>query len=1089
MTMNATLRTVDFLVRRELKSPGAPPIIGVIDLRNPDKALGALIDYLSGDSNNLAAASKNYPYATCWAIATVLRRNYGAEENHAVYAPLEVVLRIPLPLNGIGRSVLREGFDALCQRMGISTVGYDRHVDLYLAQAGVPEGMLGHLATAFLRQERYVGPPSVESSQDLNEWEDEALELLPPGVRTPRLPVILDETGWHAALYAEIRNGIAVREGRFEAAFRAAIDAQADKVSSGSAAVIPRPRLRWHDGGLGLDVPRLEGRLRFWPEPNGPMLRLRGGEVWRLSEPWPVEMRWQSGDHHDEIAFLRDPTSVAIFDRQSGRFLREVLPKGQSERLDAVEIIVLSRQHFIVDGKASHMLGDEAHAAILTLTARPFPISTAGGSLKLALRPRRRITAVGGIVATGPQGALYGSGAQFRIETGQMIAEERVLKIIAAGRQATLPLFFDGSGVLSLALDDIMSELDAAGPSPLTDPLRLRMELPGPAERDAAASAGIVAAFWVWPSAAIVDRGFLFEATRPPTNLALDHCRHVLRDNRGQVCLDPVGGYARARLAFEINSVIAAFDLLYPDVTCVRHTADGREHFLPFGAQIVLREEERFDTVTIRCPDPEADLLVRGKVERTPFLEGRPRNIALRDLMRAARDDRVVVRKGNGAEIELFRVVQALSPNLFDVRLRNGVLQLTIEMPDRIDAFCLAIEDELGAWTYAEVALGHRPVNDCTPAWLTGEVPSENWEQARLRIKLKEFSEGLHLAQVLIRPVGQETWKRLGNLRGDVFALVIDGGGVPAPDDLARRFETLSRWMAHCYSREAWAYVERLVPRRWQELGLQLLATPEGPSALLAAAMTGPSEDAASLWVPIAHPLTFLPELYGVPSEHFAALAAREDEGAAALSIVSEVSSGRLRDKEALDPAALLGFANVQKADQTQEQLRDFNPKRFLSLLEHPHLDRDPAAGWFWRGKPLLGPGHWRAAHLRFAERLEAAGLFVHDDADEQTQNALRQASLQKLMSANLRNADLKPPVPKREITDEEPAMVDLWAATTLCKFAKEARAGSTTGWASRTARELRCSPDDVLRDVAFLLRLAPELFAFYMGIWQLTYR
>ena len=69
----------------------------------------------------------------------------------------------------------------------------------------------------------------------------------------------------------------------------------------------------------------------------------------------------------------------------------------------------------------------------MTLTAQPVRIETSQGFLLLKLRQKRRITAHGGMVATGSQGPLQGPGTEFRIETGQTVSETRTLRIGAGG--------------------------------------------------------------------------------------------------------------------------------------------------------------------------------------------------------------------------------------------------------------------------------------------------------------------------------------------------------------------------------------------------------------------------------------------------------------------------------------------------------------------------------------------------------------------------------------------------------------------------------------------------------------------------------
>lgn len=1092
------LKNIDDNVRQEMEAPGAPPIIGLVNIENPDKALSSLVDYLSGNSDNLTIAFRNYLYASCWSIATILRREYGTGKNYgynAIYPLLEDALCIQFPPNGIARDVLRESFKLLCQRMGIPQPDHNNYISIYHAQAGVAENMLEHLALAFLRQEKHFGLPSENSSQELNQWEDDALTFLPPGVRSPRFSVELDETGWHATLYTKIRrNGEISPEKYFEKVFFNAIKAQLGKVSSRFATtIILRPRLCWNDVSLGLYVPHLDRRLKFWPELNEPnnYLMLRDREVWRLAEPWPTKMRWQNGEHQGDITFLSNSNAIAIFDQQSGRLICEASPQNKPGPLNVVETILLCRQSFNVDGETSHKLGDKSHVANIILGAQPKHVTVNGESFDLALQPRRRIMATGGVIAKGDGKTLYGPEVQFHIETGQNVTENRILRILTTNRKVDILLDFDDTGTQSITLPEILSALTDTDASSLSNPLRLRMELLGLGN----IGSPFFAEFWVWPNVTVDNNGFLLRAPHPPTNLSLEHCQYIEQDKQGQICLNRDGGYAQARLAFEIDKVIERFSLPYPDVICVRCTANGQKHFLPHYSQVVLREEERFDTITIRCPDDKADLLVRGKVEKNPFFKGASRNIALRDLMQTSGDARVLIRKNNGVDIELFHVIEALKPTHFSLKkLFQNELQLTLETLERIDAFQVSLEDELGEVIRAEVALKHRPVDERPVEWLTGEVPPKNSQQVRLQItprKLpKRLSEGLRFAKILVRPEGQEMWKQLGNPRGDIYALLFgDTEAFGSDSSDKKRFQTLSRWMAHCYAPETWKNIEDCLCPRWQEIGKRLFATSEGRSTVLIEAMTTPPENAAPSWVPIAHPLTFLPELYSAHWQYFEGFAVCENEDIRPLSVVAEVSSGLVQDKDTLhNNAVFAGFSNLREAHTTGKPLQGFEPKRFLENIEYDYnyINDDPAAVWFWRDKPFLGPGHWRAAHRRFDERIETIGLFRGQNPNEQTQNAKRQTSLLKLMS-RFKRAEFQPPVPK--IANKDPNELNCLVAATLCAFAKEARVGCVTDWATHISQELGCSREHVLQDIAFLLRLAPELFAFYMGMWQLTKR
>ena len=181
------------------------------------------------------------------------------------------------------------------------------------------------------------------------------------------------------------------------------------------------------------------------------------------------------------------------------------------------------------------------------------------------------------------------------------------------------------------------------------------------------------------------------------------------------------------------------------------------------------------------------------------------------------------------------------------------------------------------------------------------------------------------------------------------------------------------------------------------------------------AACLPPPDHAAPGWVPILHPLQFAPDLYAAAPQAFAALAASVDPGVAEMAALATLNTARLRELSHLHPTVYLAFRNLQAARDKGSRLEGFDPARFFRNL--PLVDGDPSAGWFWRGTPLLGPDHWRAAHLRLVERLDAAGLFL-DDTAEEGPNSRRQGSLQRLMHAawTLAPEKLRPPAPRRSI-------------------------------------------------------------------------
>lgn len=252
------------------------------------------------------------------------------------------------------------------------------------------------------------------------------------------------------------------------------------------------------------------------------------------------------------------------------------------------------------------------------------------------------------------------------------------------------------------------------------------------------------------------------------------------------------------------------------------------------------------------------------------------------------------------------------------------------------------------------------------------------------------------------------------------------------------------------------------------------------------AACLPPPDHAAPGWVPILHPLQFAPDLYAAAPQAFAALSASVDPGVTEMAALATLNTARLRELSHLHPTVYLAFRNLQAARDKGSRLEGFDPARCFRNL--PLVDGDPSAGWFWRGTPLLGPDHWRAAHLRLVERLDAAGLFL-DDTAEEGPNSRRQGSLQRLMHAawTLAPEKLRPPAPRRSQESEEPAQVDLWCSALLSGFARASRFNEVTEYVDTVSTRAGMPPAQALTSIAFMLRLAPELFAFHLLLWQIA--
>ena len=97
--MDPYLGARDFAVHQALRQPGTRPVVGLVDLKDPERVIATVVRFVAGRVNRFAATFGSCPYVTAWAVATIVRQSYRAEENYAVYKPIKERFAIPLGNN------------------------------------------------------------------------------------------------------------------------------------------------------------------------------------------------------------------------------------------------------------------------------------------------------------------------------------------------------------------------------------------------------------------------------------------------------------------------------------------------------------------------------------------------------------------------------------------------------------------------------------------------------------------------------------------------------------------------------------------------------------------------------------------------------------------------------------------------------------------------------------------------------------------------------------------------------------------------------------------------------------------------------
>ncbi len=1076
-----SLQEFESELRKKLAAANAPPFIGLIEVAPEDREwVRELVrEKLAGDSRSIPWIFRANPVVSAWSVTGALTEDYGGQDA-AVYRIIEAVLGISLrpPAR---RDKLHAVFSDVCRRFGLALFRGERMVDAYLVQAGVSRPQLHDVIEAFLRAERAFGPPPTHSTAVLNSWEDEAVEFLPPGLRVPRRVLEADDTGFHAAAFARCRSGD-ILQTEFERDFQKVLDDVRNRAPSARRRqkTVARPKLVWSDGALALSVPRLEGRLRI--DFDGQQLRLREGIDWPIPQPWPRRIGWAFADASGGIEILDSDEHALAFDPQSGRLLKEVGDARDDFEIDAPESLLIARAPFSIDGAEAVGIGPESYVAATLLGAVPATMALSGRRIELRSRPRPRIRVESGIAATDRGGDLLTRRAVVAVDNGWDAAETRTVSV-AVGAQKTLrEIELDDAGCAHFPLEEF---IDASG-----EPVRIRVALLPPDIGGDVADMRSVADFtaWIWPDLDAVEDGVLLRTRNRPASVAWNRCRHMTQDDWGHPCLDLKGGYFHARIAFDTQQGPADFDIPWQGIAVVRVSSDGETRPLAIGTRLIVAETDLDASIAIASPDPRAALRVRGRHEPAPFRNGARRVLAMRDLSADALDDRVLYEPENGPARLLLAISRAMAPERFDAVRRGDRLDLKIKLPVRIDALRFELETETGETHSAETALGRESIDGPAPAWLDAALDEDDMDEVVVRIDLSDFDDGVVFAHILARASNTEKFQPLRSGSGDIFALALtapepfsEPEPTPDADEVRRRFLTLSQWISTSIAGPCWEQAGAVLPARWKHIGSSLLGFPGGAATLMEAGLALPPDGSPPSWVPIHHPLSVHPELYGTPAAAFHALCRCDAPGAAELARLADASPDAMPANKDFSIAVVAGFGNAPQAAVSGERLADFSMLRYFAALQAS--DIDISAGYFWRGEELLGPAHWRAAHRRLRERLEDAGL----DADDRNPNRI--LAMQRLIQTTDRLFRVKEPVPKRaDPADEEPDdLMGCWCAGFFRHFTAACRERRVSAFLDELGRSLERNGGALLFDIGFLLRLGPELFAFYMLLNELA--
>jgi hypothetical protein len=1068
------LDAAEFFIRRKSALADATPFLAHCELQHADRTrfATAFKVFIHRDADRIPEALRRWPLVSVWNIAAALSEDYG-EDGHAVYAVLERAFGVDL--TGNVRNSISHSFRSVCRKHGLCFEGSGRLVNDYLAQAGIANSQLHHVAKAFLLAERAFGLPPYENTAALNSWEDDAVHFLPVGVHIPRMVLEVDQSAHYASLFARYRLQESSRN-EFEKRFFDEIGKAQNEIVGGRhhGQAVPRPLLLWSNSGLGLALPKVEGRLSV--SVNGETRKLRGGQNWPLPTPWPAYVDWSVGDHVERLPVFPSDRHVLAFDSDLGRLVGQIdTTRETTLAVDAREVMLVAQCQFTVDGEPAFEIGLSGHAAHCQLGQTGATFTIESRTVQVTAKPKPRIWVESGVVAKGPKGFLLSGRSSLGVEFGELESESFDLALAIDGREEIISL--TASPDAGAAIHDLSTEgIDGARVVTVRAELRLR----------GSNRALVRYKAWLWAGLREFRDGLVFDSDRRPANYAPEYSRHVIVDQSGRLCLDVDAAYDAATLSFRVDKERVDFEIVRPGITLSFTDPDGRSVPLKLGDTLVVGDDEKAGSLSVRCPDINARLNVRGRLEAGAFKRSTTRVLSLADLMSPApRDDITVERSAAGSiPILLARIVPASAPTAFKIERKLDSLSLGCELPIDIDAIRFSLEDETGRRAEYDCALRHFPVPNLTPSWLRATLDFENTKRVLATIDLNEFHGEFSLAGLAVRPNGTESFRPLRNLRADNYAIAINprAGTLQSTGEsnVSRRFVTLNSWMGQCFAQQSWDQIGPPLMKRWMDTGKQIAEIPEERSLLLASAHLPRQPGTAKSWVPLSHPLQIIPSLYASPVTCFRSLAVNVSEGSEELAVLAE-TAGRsipeIHQALGLSPAFLMAFVNFDEAHRRNRPLRGFDFNRYRQLFQT--FDTDPAARWFWQsGSEILGPAHYGAALGRLIDRFYDAGLEEEGSNDAR----IRAANSVAHAASRLQERTLPPPI-GIELTHG----IFEFAPAFISGFAHASRHDAAADYLNRLAVRLERPHRAIIADASFLIRLAPELFAFYLLLWELS--
>lgn len=613
----------------------------------------------------------NYPTLGVWAVLHPLARNYGASSAE-VYRHIGAFVGEDFSV-GPDRDDLKRQYRASARAIGLPVSG-NLPTDLFFAPLGPPAARHPELAAAFIDMALRRGPPAIEDTTAARNWQRTAVEWKCSGQARLIETVKFDSSAHCARRFEAWRHG-QPPIGDMEAALFSAYDRAVESYGRTRESLVGPPSVVWHNDRLGIEteISKVPQNLVTGSFPQ----RLPGGKRQRIPPPWPAKLSWRAGRTSRDVVFAPADGEFLVFDADSGRCLSRGSISDGSTKIAASRIVVLASEPFQTSEFGASFPAEDSRYHLGWLEMGEAISFSSGATHRMDTPVETAAWIEGDVLGRDASRVLYACGGQLNLKLDPGIGgPQRILRARVGETVHYRNIDIPETGLISVPFAEL--KLNQAG-----SPAQVRFEVLAPgAAGDLDARSELSTTCWVWPGVA-APVGEL-DGLPIPENLGAARSAGLkLLD--GLLSVDPRSSAETAILGIKDDGQTREFQLSARSEKLWHcRIASGDKIYVPRGEQLVFGHENRHDTIRLRSPDRDADLLVLGRRYHRPFRQRQQIEIGAELLETVEEDDRIALRRADGRVDILLRLRRATEPGDLELSHSGNVMALKMHLEDAI---------------------------------------------------------------------------------------------------------------------------------------------------------------------------------------------------------------------------------------------------------------------------------------------------------------------------------------------------------------------------------------------------------------------